>query len=93
MPAYPQNNGSGVIARRVLFLALLLMAAGLLGFALAEDTVYGTATLTYAEFYAGDVTSTEGIDAVTSATVEPAVWVTVAMGALIPPTRPVTSST
>ena len=56
--------------KRIICCALLLMAAGLLGFALAEDTVYGTATLTYAEFYAGDVTSTEGIDAVTSATVE-----------------------
>ncbi len=30
--------------------------------------VYGTASLTYAEFYSGDVTSTEGFDAVTSAT-------------------------
>ena len=26
MPAYPQNNGSGAVARRVLFLALLLVA-------------------------------------------------------------------
>ncbi|MBQ9535938.1 MAG: S-layer homology domain-containing protein [Clostridia bacterium] len=31
-------------------------------------TVYGTATLTYAEFYAGDVSSTESYDAITSAT-------------------------
>ena len=30
--------------------------------------VYGTATLTYAEFYAGDVSSTDSYDAVTSAT-------------------------
>ena len=26
MPAYSQNNGSGVVARRILFLALLLAA-------------------------------------------------------------------
>ena len=31
--------------------------------------VYGTATLTYAEFYSGDVSSTDDIDAVTSATI------------------------
>ncbi len=30
--------------------------------------VYGTASLTYAEYYSGDVSSTEGFDAVTSAT-------------------------
>ncbi|MCR5428138.1 MAG: hypothetical protein K6F16_04000 [Lachnospiraceae bacterium] len=30
--------------------------------------VYGTASLTYAEFYSGDVSETEGFDAVTSAT-------------------------
>lgn len=43
-----------------------------LTFDLSEhDIVYGTATLTYAEFYSGDVTTTEfyGIDGVTSATV------------------------
>lgn len=34
-----------------------------------DDTlVFGTATLTYAEFYSGDVSSTENFDAVTSAT-------------------------
>jgi hypothetical protein len=35
-----------------------------------EGTVYGTATLTYAEFYSGDVSSTDGygVDGVTSAT-------------------------
>lgn len=35
------------------------------------DTLYGTATLTYAEYYAGDVTTVDGygIDGVTSATV------------------------
>lgn len=35
----------------------------------ADDTlVFGTATLTYAEFYSGDVSSTDGFDAITSAT-------------------------
>lgn len=36
-----------------------------------HDIVYGTASLTYAEFYSGDVTTTEsyGVDGVTSATV------------------------
>lgn len=36
-----------------------------------HDVVYGTASLTYAEFYSGDVTTTEsyGVDGVTSATV------------------------
>jgi hypothetical protein len=36
----------------------------------AEGTVYGTATLTYAEFYSGDVSTTDGygVDGVTSAT-------------------------
>ena len=33
-----------------------------------QKLVFGTATLTYAEFYSGDVSSTEGFDAVTSAT-------------------------
>ncbi len=32
------------------------------------DLVYGTATLTYGEFYAGDVSSTDAYDAITSAT-------------------------
>ena len=51
-----------------LILALML-AASLAAFASAEEgTVYGTATLTYAEFYSGDVSSTETIDVVTSAT-------------------------
>ena len=51
-----------------LILALML-AASLAAFASAEeDAVYGTATLTYAEFYSGDVSSTDTIDAVTSAT-------------------------
>lgn len=36
---------------------------------LAGDAmVFGTATLTYAEFYSGDVSSTDNFDAVTSAT-------------------------
>jgi hypothetical protein len=34
-----------------------------------ENLVYGTATLTYAEFYAGDVSSVDSYDAVSSATV------------------------
>ena len=51
-----------------LILALMLTAS-LSAFASAEEgTVYGTATLTYAEFYSGDVSSTNTIDAVTSAT-------------------------
>ena len=33
-----------------------------------EELVFGTAALSYAEFYAGDVSSTESLDAVTSAT-------------------------
>ena len=33
-----------------------------------SEYVYGTATLTYAQFYAGDVSSTESYDAVSSAT-------------------------
>lgn len=39
--------------------------------ALTADTLYGTATLTYAEYYAGDVTSVDGygIDGITTATV------------------------
>ena len=36
--------------------------------AAAASYVYGTATLTYADFYAGDVSSTESYDAVSSAT-------------------------
>ena len=50
-----------------LILAVML-AAALAVSAAAEDTVYGTATLTYAEFYAGDVSSVDAIDVVTSAT-------------------------
>ena len=47
----------------------LVLAASLASFAAAEEgTVYGAATLTYAEFYAGDVSSTDSIDVVTSAT-------------------------
>lgn len=40
--------------------------------ALTADTLYGTATLTYAEYYAGDVSSVDGygIDGITTATVE-----------------------
>lgn len=40
--------------------------------ALSGETVYGTATLTYADYYAGDVTTTEhyGVDGVTTATVK-----------------------
>ncbi len=33
-----------------------------------QELVFGTATLTYAEFFSGDVSSTESFDAVTSAT-------------------------
>lgn len=36
--------------------------------AAAENLVYGTATLTYAEFFSGDVSSTDSFDAVSSAT-------------------------
>lgn len=51
-----------------LILAMLMVAA-LAVPALAEDAlVYGTATLTYAEFYSGDVSSTDSLDAVSSAT-------------------------
>ena len=51
-----------------LILALALTAS-LASFAAAEDgVVYGTATLTYADFYAGNVSSTDSIDMVTSAT-------------------------
>ena len=60
----------GMKIKRIACLAIALMALGLLTFVSAEELVYGTATLTYAEFYAGDVSDTEGIDAVTSATVE-----------------------
>ena len=50
-------------------LALTLIAAlGVVPASAEEELVYGTATLTYAEFYAGDVSSTDSIDAVTSAT-------------------------
>lgn len=40
--------------------------------ALNAETLYGTATLTYAEYYAGDVTSVDGygIDGITSSTVK-----------------------
>lgn len=40
--------------------------------ALNHETLYGTASLTYAEYYAGDVTSLDGygVDGVTTATVE-----------------------
>ena len=52
-----------------LVLALALIAAlGAVSASAEEELVYGTATLTYAEFYAGDVSSTDSIDAVTSAT-------------------------
>lgn len=56
--------------KKLVSLILALMLAASLGvFASAEEgTVYGTATLTYAEFYAGDVSSTDTIDVVTSAT-------------------------
>lgn len=39
--------------------------------ALTADVLYGTATLTYAEYYAGDVSTTEhyGVDGISSATV------------------------
>ena len=54
------------------FASLFLIAALLLTLAAtaaaADRMVYGTATLTYTEFYAGDVSSTDGLDAVTSAT-------------------------
>ena len=33
-----------------------------------QELVFGSATLTYAEFFSGDVSSTESFDAVTSAT-------------------------
>lgn len=36
--------------------------------ATSENLVYGTATLTYAEFFSGDVSSTDSFDAVSSAT-------------------------
>lgn len=36
--------------------------------AASENLVYGTATLTYAEFFSGDVSSTDSFDAVSSAT-------------------------
>ncbi|MBR2287467.1 MAG: hypothetical protein IJ865_04435 [Clostridia bacterium] len=49
-----------------LFLLLAILAIAC--FALADDLVYGTATLTYAEYYAGDVSSVESIDTVSSAT-------------------------
>ncbi len=53
----------------VSLLLAAVLAASLFAFAAAEDElVYGTATLTYAEFYAGDVSSTDSYDAVTSAT-------------------------
>ena len=52
------------------FTALIAAVCLLLAMsAFAEnDYVYGTAALTYSEFYAGDVSSVEGFDAVTSAT-------------------------
>ena len=53
-----------------LILALML-AASLAAFASAEeDAVYGTATLTYAELYSGEVSSTDAIDGVLGAMVE-----------------------
>ena len=53
----------------VSLLLALTLAAAMVAFASGEDAlVYGTATLTYAEFYAGDVSSTETLDAVSSAT-------------------------
>ena len=52
-----------------LFLTLAMLFAVTAVNASAEDAmVYGTATLTYAEFYSGDVSSVESFDAVTSAT-------------------------
>ena len=49
-------------------LALTVTAASSSVSASADELVYGTATLTYAEYYAGDVSSTEALDAVSSAT-------------------------
>ncbi|MBQ8162716.1 MAG: DUF1533 domain-containing protein [Clostridia bacterium] len=55
--------------KKLIALMIALMLAAALGTAMAEEaTVYGTATLTYAEFYAGDVSSVDSIDVVTSAT-------------------------
>ena len=54
--------------KKVLALVLMASLLALSGIAMAEDLVYGTAALTYAEFYSGDVSSVEGIDAVSSAT-------------------------
>ena len=51
-----------------ILLALILALSAVPAFAEGEELVYGTATLTYAEYYAGDVTSTDAFDAVTSAT-------------------------
>ena len=51
-----------------LLLALLVVASLCAVPASAEELVYGTATLSYAEFYSGDVSSVEAIDGVTSAT-------------------------
>lgn len=50
------------------FLTLLMLATLVAAAPAEEALVYGTATLTYAEFYAGDVSSTDSIDVVTSAT-------------------------
>ena len=56
----PKANMTRAEAATVLSAALLSKPEG--------DTIYGTASLTYAEFYAGDVTTTEGYDTVSSAT-------------------------
>ena len=49
--------------------ALTVFTAAFAANASADEMVYGTATLTYAEYYSGDVSSTAGFDAVSSATV------------------------
>ncbi len=49
-------------------LTLILALSAMPALAEGDELVYGTATLTYAEFYAGDVSSVESFDAVTSAT-------------------------
>ena len=60
------------MTRRILALTtagtLLLSGAAFAAAPADADYVYGTATLTYAQFYAGDVSSTESYDAVSSAT-------------------------
>ncbi|MBQ8954464.1 MAG: hypothetical protein IJ048_10140 [Clostridia bacterium] len=51
-----------------MLLALILALSAIPALAEGDELVYGTASLTYAEFYAGDVSSVESFDAVTSAT-------------------------